>query len=304
MFIRQAIWPIVYVLGLWWAAVRIFARATATPLEGPARLIVPFVAISYVVWMELFSISRYLVPAELLAPLLSFVLLAALVGHDRARATARWLIGASTVLVLAGGVQTWGHKGLAWRAFRIDVPEIARPSETAAVIVGGDPPWAWLAPFFPDQVSFAQVGGNFPAGPAYGERLHAILLSRAGPHYVILRGERDFRRENVESANDYARRLGLTGSERACNALAWAMERLHIHARVVHRPPGNPASSCELALHPGDGKDVAAEDRVEQLKAQEMLTIYGLRLDAASCRSYRAHVGTGISVYQWCRLDR
>lgn len=304
--IRQAIWPIVYVLFFWWAAVRVAARrrgsATAV-LEGPARLVVAFAAISYVVWMGLFSIARYLVPAELLAPLVAFVLLAALVGHERARAVAAWLIGASTVLVLAGGVQTWGHEGLARRAFRVDVPEIARPGETAVVLVGEDPPWAWLAPFFPDQVSFAQVGGNFPAGPAYRERLHAILRSRTGPHHVILRGARDFRRENVARANGYARRLGLTGSEGGCRALRWAVERLHVHARVVDRPPGDPAS-CELALRPGDGKDVTAEDRREQAEAQTMLSAYGLRLDAASCRSYRAHVGTGVSVYQWCTLDR
>jgi hypothetical protein len=173
------------------------------------------------------------------------------------------------------------------------------------VLVGENPPWAWLAPFFPDQLSFAQVGGNFPAGPAYGERLHAILRGRGGPHYAILRGERDFRRENIARANGYARHLGLTGSEGGCKALRWAVERLRVHARVVDRPPGDdPASLCEFALRPGDGKDVAADDRREQAKAQSMLSAYGLRLDAASCRSYRARVGTGVSVYQWCALDR
>jgi hypothetical protein len=303
--IHQAIWPVVYVLFFAWAAVRVAALrrgSAAATLEGPARLVVAFVAISYVVWMWLFSIARYLVPAELLAPLVAFVFLAALAGHERAPAVAAWLIGASTALVLAGGVQTWGHEGLAWRGFRVDVPEIARPSEASVVLVGEEPPWAWLAPFFPDPVSFAQVGGNFLAGPAYRERLHAILRNRAGPHHAILRGARDFRRENVARANGYARRLGLTGSEGGCAGLRWAVKGLNLHARVVDPPPGDPAS-CELALRPGDGKDVAAEDRREQAKAQATLSAYGLSLDAASCRSYRARVGTGVSVYQWCTLS-
>jgi|SRR6185437_2989350 len=65
---------------------------------------------------------------------------------------------------------------------------------------------------------------------------------------------------------------------------------------------GDRALSCRLALRPGNGKNVAAEDQREQAKAQAILSAYGLSLKADSCRSYRAGVGSGVSVYQWCRV--
>jgi hypothetical protein len=195
--IHQAIWPIVYVLFAAWAAIRIsaIARGQATAaVDGPARMILAFVAVSYLVWIRMFGIARYLIPAEVLAPLACYILLTALLGNGRGRIAAAWLVGVSSLLVLAGGVHTWGHEGLSLRAFRVDSPQIARPLDTAVVLVGDDPPWAWLIPFFPPAVSFAQVGGNFPEGRGYRARLDQILRARPA-HFAILPGGQDFRGE-------------------------------------------------------------------------------------------------------------
>jgi len=82
---------------------------------------------------------------ELLAPLVVFMLLSCLFAYPTARRAAAWLLGIATTVVVAGGIQTWGHKGWSLMAFDAEVPEISRPSATTALIVRGDPAWAWLA---------------------------------------------------------------------------------------------------------------------------------------------------------------
>jgi hypothetical protein len=202
--------------------------------------------------------------------------------------------------VLAGGVQTWGHERLSLRAFRVDVPRIARPADTVVVLAGDDPPWGWLVPFFPSPVSFVQVAGNFPEGPGYRARLREILHVRPA-HFAILRGEHDVRLENIELADELARRLRISTSDRGCRALRWAVDRLRLRARVEPLS-GDGSPRCELTERPGDAKDVALEDRREREKVQRVLSAYGLALDADSCRCYRARIGRGLSVYQWCAL--
>jgi hypothetical protein len=190
--IHQAIWPILYVL-MGYRVVAAWAGRTgnAQPPRPGAALVVAFLAAGYVAWMFLFSIYRYVVAMELIAPLVVFLLLADVLPGVAARRTWRWTIGVATLLVLAGGFRTWGHEAWARRAFEADLPAVAEPENTTAILVGADPAWAWLATRFPDTVAFVQVGGSFPEGTAYASRIRQIVASRGGPAFAIFRGHAD-----------------------------------------------------------------------------------------------------------------
>ena len=303
--IRQLIWPVAYLVFFAWAGARIAGRAThreTIALDSPARLVIAFVAIGYLVWMALFSIYRYLVPAELLAPLFVFVLLSVLLAYPTARRAAAWSLGIATVLVVAGGVEFWGHRGWSLTAFDAEVPEISRPSATTALIVGGDPPWAWLAIFFPPDVSFIQLGGNFPEGPGYSARVHEMVARRGGAAFAIVQGARHGRLENVLEANAYATRWGLTSTEAGCDLLRWAVSNLRFRAKVQEASNSGSGALCELGLRPGDEKDLDAESQVARDKARPILASYGFAFDPAGCSSHRARIGQGRTVYQWCRM--
>lgn len=65
--IRQVIWPILYLVVVWWAFARVAGRFAGKPrvaLEPKQRLVLLFVALSFVLWMKLFSIYRYIAPGD------------------------------------------------------------------------------------------------------------------------------------------------------------------------------------------------------------------------------------------------
>jgi Glycosyltransferase family 87 len=304
--IRQIIWFIAYVAFIAWAATWIARRAThrvAPGLDPRARLVIAFVACGYIVWMGVFSIYRYLVSIEVLLPLALFVLLSSLYAYPTALRAAKWLVGIATLVVISGGAPTWGHKGWSLAGFEAALPEISSPSQTTALIVGGDPAWAWLATLFPREISFIQLAGNFPEGPELKVRVNEMLAQRGESAFAIFQGARHHRLENVSEANDYANRIGLTGSDAGCNLLRRIVAGLRLRA-VVNESPRASGTRCALGLRPGDEKDLGAESRAEQARAQSILAAYGLRLDPAGCSSHRARVGQGVSIYQWCRVVR
>ena len=197
--LHQAIWPVTYVLLAAWVVVRLAAKMRGDrvlPLEPRARFVLVFVVVGYVAWMALFNIYRYLVTIEVLAPLLVFVLLGQLLHYEAARRAALWSLTAATLLVLIGGVRTWGHERWHYRAFRAEVPALADPSRTTAVILARDPPLAWLATLFPHDVAFAGVGGGLLETRAYDARVREIVAARGGLAFAILEGRRDALAEN------------------------------------------------------------------------------------------------------------
>jgi len=197
--LHQVIWPLMYVLLAAWVAVRLVARARGDPirpLEPRARFVLVFIVVGYLLWMAVFSIYRYLVTIEVLAPLVVFVLLAQLLRCEAAWRGSLWVLTAVTLVVLAGGVRTWGHESWHYRAFRADLPALLDPSRTTVVLLARDPPLAWLAPLFPRDVAFAGVGGGILDTPAYDAHVRKIVASRGGRAFAIVDGRRESSADN------------------------------------------------------------------------------------------------------------
>ncbi len=304
--LHQVIWPLVYVLGGWWLVVTIFARrpsgAAATPLDVRVRYLLVVGAFAYLLWMVLFGIARYLVPMELLAPLLAFVLLRQLLPYAKARRAAAYLIAMATVVVLAGGVRTWGHESWASTAFRADVPPIADPSRATVVILAADPPWAWLAPLFPTELAFVGIGGEVLNTPAYAKRARRIVDSRGGPVHAVVQAHYNWREDNVAMAATWAAKLGLDTGAQGCAHLRWIVDSLRLRALVVDAKAREGEAHCQLAVLPADFKDVAEADRTFAAGAAAKYARHGFALDVASCTRHLAQAGKRKIAYQWCRV--
>jgi len=197
--LRHLLWPMLYtgfaalalVLALRWLRARAGTPARgwvpAAPMAPQIRLLLVFVPLSYVLWMQLFSIYRYLVPIELLAPLTLWLLLARLLPPPAARNWgAACLLLAACCVFSAGG---WSHSRWAARAFTVETPALPDPAQNLVFTVHVQPPVGWLVPFFSPRLAFVSLGRSFPESAAYRARVADMVATRRGPFYVMLAAE-------------------------------------------------------------------------------------------------------------------
>jgi hypothetical protein len=306
--LHQIIWPVVYVLCWIVAATRLVelvgVRTKSRRLDSRALYVAAFVVMGYFLWMMVFSIYRYIVPIEVLTPLVAYLLLNRLLSYSIARRAAAWLLAATTIVVLAGGVETWGHERWATLAFHADVPALDSPQTTTVVTIGGADTWGWLAQFFPASVAFTQIAGSFPYTPLYDQQIAEMVRSRGGPTYTAFEGRYNWRVENVAKMDHIASAIGLTGSVKGCHAMRIVIDRLHLHASLRWTAGAADKRVCRLDLRPDDVRDVAGDNAWLVEQARPILEQHGFSIDASSCTTYRAYVGQGVFPYQWCRITR
>ncbi|WP_250455622.1 hypothetical protein [Caballeronia sp. ATUFL_M2_KS44] len=213
--LHQVIWAIAYVCFWWWVIVCAFRASKRTARPSPSlptrgRFVLAYVAIGFVVWMKLFSIQRYLVSVEVCLPLVVYLLLTQVLAYETAQKVCKRMFIACSIVVVAGGAHSWGHERWGkdpWtkKTFAIDLPPLATPENTTAILTAGDPPLGWMVPLFPEGVAFATIRSAFPqARPAYDEKVHAIVRSRGGPVYALIPGYWD---KNDYDAGRNAREL-------------------------------------------------------------------------------------------------
>lgn len=298
---REIVWPIVWALILF-TFVTVVARRLrhdeARRLDSRARFIIVFVALGFLVWMKVFSIYRYLVPVEMLAPIVVFALVTFLKGAQAGAKPAKWLIGAIVVTGVIGGLKTWGHEG--WRdpVFHVDVPPIAAPERSTVILYSVSGARGWMVPFFPPQIAFAGIAGSFPATNAYNERVRSMVISRGGQGYALIDGDDDWRAQSVAGADKIVGKLGLTNSDQGCAKLKWAVSRLRLHASVVDL--SGEVKKCRLTVRADDAQKAAATNQFALDEAVQAFSGAGLELQLQTCKPYSASVGTHVSQYRFC----
>lgn len=316
--LRQLIWPLLMVLLvayaarlLWWRYRAVTATATmpaaatvpASALAPAAQVLLVFMLVAYLIWLKLFSIYRYLVPLELLAPVLVWVLCHGLMTASRAQRVAGWALAACVLYTLP--FVTWGHSGWTAQAFRAEAPQLAQPQ--ASVVYMVRTPMAWLTRFFQPEVAFMAIGSGFPESGVYLQRMRAQAAARTGQHYVMLPAAANIRQGGVERKLALARALGLTASAADCTRLAGWLGKVRFQVEVQALEPVPAAASgqaCTLVLQPQYRVDLAAEDAALQTEVQGHLAHYGLTLLPAGCRTYPAYVGTEAHPYRLCPVQR
>ncbi len=298
----QIIWAMLYLVGLSWlgrALLRRWRRPSSTSVletGNPAlRFLVAFFLVSFVVWMFLFGIYRYLVVLELLAPLLLWLGLKP--SFPRA---ARYVVLACVSVSLLGW-NTWGHAGWSDSGFSVQQPELEAPAHmTTAVLVGGAP-MAWMIPFLPGEIAFVSLASNFPGSPAYAARVREMIADRGGTAYAIIPAAVDKRVVRVRRIDSRLESLGLSGGQGDCANLQWLVERTGFKAEVAQSTEVG-VGGCRLQVPAPLRLDVDTENRALAIKAEQAARRYGMRLGTKECRVYAASIGDDRLPYQWCPL--
>ncbi len=291
----QAGWAVLYAVALM-AAGRIVLRrrVPSTSRDRAAVVLLVFFGIAYALWQAVFSIHRYLLVLELLAPLVLWVVCrhAFAVNADR---KAAWLIGVCALVALVGW-KDWGHEAWARDSFQVEQPALADPAASTVLLVG-DEPQSWRVPLLPQQARYIGVATNLSETDRYRERVRALIAERA-QLYAMLGATRDKQQLRIDRMNGWAQQFGWDTQPR-CTRLRWLIAR-GLRAELEAVTPGR----CVLQVPKGKALDIAAADRAVRESAQQRLAAYGLTLDPSRCRTLSSHVGQAQYPYQFCELAR
>jgi hypothetical protein len=158
-------------------------QPTGYSLRAPAQVFI-FFAVSYVLWLGVFGIYRYLVPLEMMTGTLLVGLLVVAVRNRMVQAA----IGLPLILAIlvTTRVPDWGRTPFGERFFEVQVPPIASGS---LVLLLDNQPLAYLVPFFPDDARF--VGPWWSGYRNYdftNPRYHNLLQQRINAEIARHRG--------------------------------------------------------------------------------------------------------------------
>ena len=150
-----------------------------------ACALIAFVAVSYIAWLKIFGIYRYILLLEIIAPLIIVVAIDLWPLELRTRAS---LMGVALLIVLI-----FTHADLSQRApvgdpyIQVTIPPIAHTEKTM-ILMTGETPMGFLAPSFPSEIPIVRIDGWMIA-PKDGSRLTADTKTRVaafpGDLYVV-----------------------------------------------------------------------------------------------------------------------
>lgn len=159
--------------------------------SAPIRLVLAFCTISYILWLKVFAIYRYIVPLEMLAPLAMFLLSYAVMQNLRQSFRIWWLFAA--VLLVTTKPLAWDR--VPWDSnakdyFGVKLPVMPDADHTLILMTGYEP-MAYLIPYFPRNIPFLRIHSYF-TGPSDHPNGYDLLMQRriaehTGPIYVLYR---------------------------------------------------------------------------------------------------------------------
>lgn len=296
--LRQVVWLVLYVAFAGWA-IEIFRSRRRSRLRVPAVMpegqLLTFVGVSFVLWMAMFSIHRYLAAAEMLAPIAAWIVIHRIFSSDRASRIGTWTV-AACVFVAVTGWSDWGRAGLARTAFQAEVPETT--ASPATVLMTGIEPQGWIIPLLTAQYRFVGISG-FPEGPGYLPRARAIWRATPDRIFALLPAADDGRQRRLARLNRTVDVLGLNGT---CARLEWWAAKLKLEAKPQAGGKDSTGTKCELILPASRRIDSETEDQAFRERAVPNLSRLGLKLLDASCLRRQASIGGDPQPYQWCRV--
>jgi hypothetical protein len=166
--------PLAVVLRLVFGRSRYGHDVTASPQI--ARYLLWSVVLSYFAWLTMFGIYRYVVPIEMLAPLLIVISLGLLPIKPSARA----LLTGFILLVVAASVQpgNWGRHTPLWLDHFVEVerPELGDVSHTMLLMAGFEP-YSHIVTQFPPEMPVVRIQSNFTS-PDQDKAINALIHAR------------------------------------------------------------------------------------------------------------------------------
>ena len=143
------------------------------------RYLLWVVCISYFAWLIIFSIYRYIIPLEMLAPLL----IVFSVGLFPLKTQSRVLLAGFILLIIAATVQpgNW-YRRASWldRYVEVQVPPLQDTSKLM-ILMAGFEPYSHVITGFPHEISFVRIESNFTS-PNQDKGMNALLHDRVDHH--------------------------------------------------------------------------------------------------------------------------
>ncbi|ENZ93642.1 Hypothetical Protein PD5205_02899 [Xanthomonas fragariae] len=289
----QAGWAVLYAVVVI-AAGRAVLRRPVRSVGGDraAVVLLVFFGVAYALWQAIFSIHRYLVVLELLAPLVLWIVCRQAFATDANRKAA-WLIGLCALVAVVGW-KDWGHEAWARNSFQVQQPVLGDPA-AATVLLVGDEPQSWRVPLLPQPARYIGVATNISETDHYRQRVRALIAERP-QLYAMLGAARDKQQLRIDRMNRWAQQIGWD-SQPQCTRLRWLIAH-GLRAELDASQSGR----CVLTVPRGKALDIAAANHSARKAAQQRLAAYGLTLDSARCRTLSSKVGQAEYPYQFCQL--
>jgi hypothetical protein len=307
------LWVAVYgVLIVWalshvWHRIRRPSTAGAKPSAGAPDMladlshlnrsrafaaVVLFSGISYLIWLKVFSIGRYMIPVEILLPVLMYGCLCRWLSAWKALAVSVVVSVASLGFAVMnsnfGLRAAWGE-----RAYTVEVPEIDTPATATLVVAVAGEPISWIFPAFPADMAILRVSGNFPNSVRYDRRVAQTIAGRKGRVYVVAQAPTPWNAIQLEQVN--FKLSGLSAS--ACRWAARVMGQMRHYRHFAIETDARGACVARSLL---DVTAVEATSTVLRQRADAQLKPVGLKLVPGSCRVHAAFVGRMALPYEFC----
>jgi len=215
---EQVSWLFAYVAALALVAsrfVKIFRKDFDQSFLNPAEgFLLAFFCISYVLWLNIFGIYRYLILAELLIPLLLFVAVNYFFKTRLACWGALLFIVALTV-VNSRGVPDWGHSAWTEKIYRVESNALSMEPGPAAVYLVGQP-LAWIVPALVINAPVINLTPTMSVSEAYWQRAKTMVASRSGKKFLVLESDAP---DVLDRAKTRLAKLGLGVVENTCSRM-------------------------------------------------------------------------------------
>ncbi len=187
-----------------------------------------FMLVSFVLWMKIFSIYRYLIVCEMLAPLATALILKKLTQTRR-----HWMqatLASFLLLIVTLNPTDWGRRPWADDYFGVHPPVLSEPGNTLILLTGYEP-MAYMIPFFPQQVRFLRIQRYFDSLPNETDQLmHDIVDHHKGHLFTIYRSyEEHFA---LEALKEYRLKMDGSNCQTFLPEIDFQMEDPYIFCKV------------------------------------------------------------------------
>lgn len=188
-----------------------------------------FFIFSYVLWQTTFSIYRYVVPLELLSPILVIITITYIFPSKQVLIRSSLVVFA--LMIFTVHFLSWGR--LPWRGsfFGVEVPIVENLEHSTVIMIGGSP-FSYVIPYFPAGTRFVSVNNNFIEPTQHhllAAKIRAILERENMPLYLICRKKQTERSD----VNDVLSYYGLSYDQQSCKRIRSRADKDFLLCKVI-----------------------------------------------------------------------
>ena len=180
----------------------------------PGSFMFIFFLSSFVLWMQLFSIYRYIIVAELLVPICIAIVMERVISSGRARLALGAALAISVLVTYSP--LNWGRANWSNPYLLVDTSRLS-PSSKSVVVILGSSPIAYAIPFFPPGMRFIRPEGNLNLTDQtlFMQEIKGLLKKTRGGDFFVLYD----RGENIDPSEGISK-LGIDAKMQECFSLS------------------------------------------------------------------------------------